>query len=139
MPERRAKAYWEGPVKEGYGWIAVESGVVEAEYSFGSRFENRKGTPRIELQTEGEVLGTGAENNLFMARWKRGGNRYVVLVNGESSQRSISDSTVLQSLNVGKLKPWKFTRADVLDGEMRHINKVNLQPWEVAVWQVLDN
>jgi hypothetical protein len=44
MPERKAQAHWEGSAKEGHGWIAVESGVVEAEYSFGSRFENRKGT-----------------------------------------------------------------------------------------------
>jgi osmotically inducible protein OsmC len=49
MPERKAQAHWEGSVKEGHGWIAVESGVVEAEYSFGSRFENRKGTNPEEL------------------------------------------------------------------------------------------
>lgn len=49
MPERTAQAHWEGPVKEGHGSIAVESGVVEAEYSFGSRFEDRKGTNPEEL------------------------------------------------------------------------------------------
>jgi osmotically inducible protein OsmC len=49
MPERTARAHREGPVKEGHGSIAVESGVVEAEYSFGSRFENRKGTNPEEL------------------------------------------------------------------------------------------
>ena len=49
MPERKAQAHWEGSVKEGHGWIAVESGVVEAEYSFGSRFENRKRTNPEEL------------------------------------------------------------------------------------------
>jgi len=49
MPERTAQAHWEGPIKEGHGWIAVESGVFEAGYSFGSRFENGKGTNPEEL------------------------------------------------------------------------------------------
>jgi len=49
MPERTAQAHWEGPVKEGHGWIGVESGVLEAQYSFDSRFENGKGTNPEEL------------------------------------------------------------------------------------------
>jgi osmotically inducible protein OsmC len=49
MPERTAQAHWEGPIKEGHGWIGVESGVLEAQYSFDSRFENGKGTNPEEL------------------------------------------------------------------------------------------
>ena len=49
MPERTAQARWEGSIKEGHGWIAAESGAVEAEYSFGSRFEGQKGTNPEEL------------------------------------------------------------------------------------------
>jgi len=61
MPERTARAHREGPVKEGHGSIAVESGVVEAEYSFGSRFENRKGT------NPGELLGAAHAGCFTMA------------------------------------------------------------------------
>ena len=49
MPERTAQAHWEGPIKEGSGSIAVESGAVAAKYSFGSRFEDGKGTNPEEL------------------------------------------------------------------------------------------
>lgn len=49
MPERTAQAHWEGPIKEGQGSITAESGAVTAKYSFGSRFEDGKGTNPEEL------------------------------------------------------------------------------------------
>ena len=49
MPERTATAHWEGPVKEGHGRITVESGALDAGYSFGARFENEAGTNPEEL------------------------------------------------------------------------------------------
>ncbi|HZJ26280.1 MAG TPA: OsmC family protein [Acidimicrobiia bacterium] len=49
MPERTAQAHWEGPVKEGRGTIAVESGAFSADYSFGARFESEAGTNPEEL------------------------------------------------------------------------------------------
>lgn len=49
MPVRTAEAVWEGPVPQGHGSITAESGALESEYSFGSRFENRKGTNPEEL------------------------------------------------------------------------------------------
>lgn len=49
MPERTAHAHWEGPVKEGSGKITVESGALDADYSFGARFESAAGTNPEEL------------------------------------------------------------------------------------------
>ena len=49
MPERTATAAWEGSVKEGHGTITLGSGLFEAPYSFGSRFEAEVGTNPEEL------------------------------------------------------------------------------------------
>lgn len=49
MPERGAQAHWEGAIKTGHGSLTVESGALEADYSFGSRFESDKGTNPEEL------------------------------------------------------------------------------------------
>ncbi|MGH9169533.1 MAG: OsmC family protein [Acidimicrobiales bacterium] len=49
MPSRTAKALWEGSVKTGHGTISVESGRLDAPYSFGSRFEADPGTNPEEL------------------------------------------------------------------------------------------
>jgi osmotically inducible protein OsmC len=49
MPIRRGKAQWIGTIKEGKGTVSVESGVLEAPYSFGSRFESSSGTNPEEL------------------------------------------------------------------------------------------
>jgi osmotically inducible protein OsmC len=49
MPERVAHAHWEGAIKAGHGSIRAGSGVFDSEYSFGSRFEDRRGTNPEEL------------------------------------------------------------------------------------------
>jgi osmotically inducible protein OsmC len=49
MPVRKANAVWEGNLKEGQGKIALGSGAFEGPYSFGSRFEEAKGTNPEEL------------------------------------------------------------------------------------------
>jgi lipoyl-dependent peroxiredoxin len=47
---RSASAVWTGGLKDGKGNISTESGVLaEAQYSFGTRFENGKGTNPEEL------------------------------------------------------------------------------------------
>jgi len=47
---RKAMAHWEGDLKHGKGTVSTESGVLEgAQYSFGTRFENGKGTNPEEL------------------------------------------------------------------------------------------
>jgi osmotically inducible protein OsmC len=49
MPLRKAEAEWKGTLREGKGQIKVESGTFDAQYSFGTRFENGKGTNPEEL------------------------------------------------------------------------------------------
>lgn len=49
MPERTATAVWEGPVPQGQGVISLGSGLLTADYSFGSRFESGPGTNPEEL------------------------------------------------------------------------------------------
>lgn len=47
---RKASAHWAGTLKEGQGTVSTESGVLDgAQYSFGTRFENGKGTNPEEL------------------------------------------------------------------------------------------
>ena len=48
--KRKASAVWNGTLKEGNGKISTESGLLkDAQYSFGTRFENGTGTNPEEL------------------------------------------------------------------------------------------
>ena len=48
--KRKASVVWRGGLKDGKGSIATESGVLrDAQYSFGTRFENGIGTNPEEL------------------------------------------------------------------------------------------
>ena len=48
--KRKALAVWQGSLKEGKGNISTDSGALrEAQYSFGTRFENGVGTNPEEL------------------------------------------------------------------------------------------
>jgi osmotically inducible protein OsmC len=48
--KRKASAVWRGDLKAGKGLISTESGTLkEAQYSFGTRFENGGGTNPEEL------------------------------------------------------------------------------------------
>jgi lipoyl-dependent peroxiredoxin len=48
--QRKGSAVWQGGLKEGKGTVSTESGVLDkAQYSFGTRFENGKGTNPEEL------------------------------------------------------------------------------------------
>ena len=47
---RKGSAVWKGGLKDGKGTVSTESGVLSnAQYSFGTRFENGKGTNPEEL------------------------------------------------------------------------------------------
>lgn len=46
---RAATVHWEGDIARGKGTIAAESGLVNAGYSFGTRFSNEPGTNPEEL------------------------------------------------------------------------------------------
>jgi osmotically inducible protein OsmC len=48
--DRKASAVWHGGLKDGKGTISTDSGVLkDAQYSFGTRFENGIGTNPEEL------------------------------------------------------------------------------------------
>ena len=48
--KRTASAGWQGDLKTGKGTVSTESGVLsQTQYSFGTRFENGKGTNPEEL------------------------------------------------------------------------------------------
>lgn len=48
--KRTASARWEGDLKSGKGIVSTQSGVLEqSQYSFGTRFEEGKGTNPEEL------------------------------------------------------------------------------------------
>jgi osmotically inducible protein OsmC len=48
--KRHASAHWQGGLKDGKGTVSTQSGVLEKQqYSFGTRFENGKGTNPEEL------------------------------------------------------------------------------------------
>jgi lipoyl-dependent peroxiredoxin len=48
--KRTGSAVWQGGLKDGRGTVSTESGVLDgAQYSFGTRFEDGKGTNPEEL------------------------------------------------------------------------------------------
>jgi osmotically inducible protein OsmC len=48
--KRTASAHWEGDLKAGKGTLSTQSTVLDkSQYSFGTRFENGKGTNPEEL------------------------------------------------------------------------------------------
>ena len=49
MPIRKAEAVWTGTLREGAGTMKVGSGYFDVPFTFGSRFEEDKGTNPEEL------------------------------------------------------------------------------------------
>lgn len=49
MPTREGSAHWQGSLKDGRGIARTESGALDANVTFGSRFEQGKGTNPEEL------------------------------------------------------------------------------------------
>lgn len=49
MPTREGSAHWQGTLKNGRGTVRTASGAVDADLSFGSRFEEAAGTNPEEL------------------------------------------------------------------------------------------
>jgi osmotically inducible protein OsmC len=49
MPKRKGSAEWKGGLKDGKGSLTVGDRVWEGQYSFGSRFEQGRGTNPEEL------------------------------------------------------------------------------------------
>lgn len=69
MPTRRSSARWEGGLKGGKGTFKGESGAIEGQYNFSSRFEEGVGSNPEELLAAAEAacfsmaLSGGLEKN----------------------------------------------------------------------------
>src|SRR5512141_1105688 len=69
MPTRKASAVWEGGLQSGNGTYSVGSGSLGGDYTFGSRFEEAKGSNPEELLAAAEAacysmaLSGGLEKN----------------------------------------------------------------------------
>ena len=55
MPTRNASAVWEGDLPKGKGSFKGESGAIAADYSFGTRFGDVKGSNPEELLAAAEA------------------------------------------------------------------------------------
>jgi osmotically inducible protein OsmC len=55
MPTRNATAVWEGTLKGGRGSFSGETGAVNGQYNFGSRFESGEGSNPEELLAAAEA------------------------------------------------------------------------------------
>lgn len=55
MPTRKSTAEWKGGRKGGAGTFRGESGKIQGDYSFGTRFENAPGTNPEELLAAAEA------------------------------------------------------------------------------------
>lgn len=55
MATRKAGAVWEGGLKSGRGTVQTESGALNAQYGFSSRFENGPGSNPEELLAAAEA------------------------------------------------------------------------------------
>jgi osmotically inducible protein OsmC len=55
MPTRTARATWNGTLREGNGTFQGESGAINANYSFGSRFDQATGSNPEELLAAAEA------------------------------------------------------------------------------------
>lgn len=55
MPTRNARAAWEGGLRGGTGTFSGESGAIGGAYSFGSRFEQGRGSNPEELLAAAEA------------------------------------------------------------------------------------
>jgi len=69
MPTRKSSARWEGGLKGGKGTFKGESGAINGQYNFSSRFEEGAGSNPEELLATAEAacfsmaLGGGLEKN----------------------------------------------------------------------------
>lgn len=55
MPTRKATAIWRGSIKEGSGTLKTQSGAVDGDYSFATRFKDAPGTNPEELIAAAEA------------------------------------------------------------------------------------
>ena len=74
MPERSSNAIWEGSTKDGNGTVILGRGILNASYSYASRFSDGQGTNPEELlagalaSSFSMALATALENEQWVTR-----------------------------------------------------------------------
>lgn len=83
-----------------------------------------------------EKLPLSREDSLLAALWRGNGKSYLAVANGKAKKQRITADAILAELNRGEARPWEFTRPDALEAGEKKITALNLDPWEVSVWEV---
>ena len=78
------------------------------------------------------ILDGDDTDDLYMSLWDRQMDTFVVLTNGDSTERQVTIDTT-GYIDEAELNPWGLTRdvkANIIDSELT----VYLKPWEVLIW-----
>ncbi len=76
------------------------------------------------------------DSPILSATWKSADGLFLVIANGSDGEQRIVQREILSELNRGNAKAWEFTRTaglDLIDGK---IAGINLEPWEIQIWQI---
>lgn len=76
------------------------------------------------------------ESPILSGTWKTGDGVFIVIANGTESAQRLTHQETLSRLNRGRAAAWDFTRAEGLDLQEGRIVGVNLEPWEIQIWQI---
>ncbi|HWL52047.1 MAG TPA: hypothetical protein VNQ90_06410 [Chthoniobacteraceae bacterium] len=73
---------------------------------------------------------------VLCAAFRSGKGRFIVVANGSGTGQQLADADLLSELNGSTVQAWDFTRATALHLKEGSVVGIDLQPWEVQVWQV---
>lgn len=79
---------------------------------------------------------TFEEGEALSGWWQGDEGRFLVIANSRPEKHRFTDADVLAALNDGKVQAWDFTRETALELNEGRVAGINLEPWEVLVWQV---
>lgn len=97
--------------------------------------ELRRFTALTRLQPFKRLAPTG-ENPILCAAWQTPEGRFLVVANGSATKQQVTEKEILAELKHGKVDAWDFTRKTALDLKEGKVAAINLEPWEVLIWQI---
>ncbi len=97
--------------------------------------ELRRFTALTQSRPLKRIVPTG-ESPVLSASWQTDEGHFMVIANGSAAKQHLVDKEVLTELNRGKAQAWDFTRTTALDLKEGKVAAINLEPWEVLIWQV---
>jgi len=114
-------------VQIGYGWIGTTFAEVMREFSEFTKLTAPTHKP--------DVFSRARDTNIIMARWRRPGGDFLVVVNAWPLERPISRWTEDKIANA-TLRPWGATRDVEAKLENGTLTVGSAKPWEVFVWKL---